>query len=1783
MSRIKKIVLMIIICLACISIHNVSLAATTSWKSTSSFSLSKGSCSNKKHKGCTTYNTGRITMHIGSDGFLSKSKKPYIDKDTGVICLQHDKEAEKFTENGEELMEIEYRMTISNKSVTIIPMSEAAKNTSGSSTISTTSNEAAKVAYILSHISESAGEDERKNNGAQGALWTVIKPFLDDLKKKTSFNGVVASVYKGKWDDVANAVKYANEADKYANTSIFSPSTVKTKITVSELDSNYYIIGPFKMKFANGSYKNGGNVTRFAGFDSANLKMDNSQLNSKNWTLCNKKGKEISEPTSNEDFYIKVKKAKIGAKGILTIKTKKMNVYANFYTMIYKNGLQEQAIVTEAGRYYDNEKVTFEFDTFGNLRIAKEDADSGNALSGIGFTIKNSNGKYVQALDANKDVQASATGIIKNIQFTGSASKATKFLTDDKGIIELHNIPVDTYTIKETSVGKHYAYVLNKNNISWEANGKTSTGQSVKVLIKGQSPTIANSTNTMLSDEYVTIATVKNKKQVGELNLIKVDDRNRNKILPKVEFVIRSSEFNNQYIKVKATGSNVTNNTDGWATRIVGSSRINDTKDTKNNPTLEYVEEMSKATVFVTDGNGIIDIQNLISSIDGTTMIEYKLEEIKNPNYGYLSGSSGEYVNYKVTYEGESTTSNGTVKLTTSDVISVTATNHQEYIRLAGFVWEDIVHGKDNTVNNKYDETEALVEGIQVKLYKEGTFIAETTTNSNGEYQFGAENKDYYYNTDYVKDGKETGNLRIDDLSQYYVEFEYDGLKYTSVLANTKYDDSNYSNTSKAAEVDSRRADGKDRETVNSDFSVISYNQAYDGKNNPTYGLEYTTNPEQKNVSRYNYNKYWKYNDENEQKTLRKVKVVKVKDGNNKNYEVIASTQKSGFKLNDAWAEQAKKPGFDSEVLTGINLGIEKRAQADLAVSSDLNKVEIKINTASGVYMNTYEYGKRNLDGNENAFGVETKFGQKTGKGDSTRYSDRNLNLYTRRIYESDLVYDNNKKLMQIYVTYRIRVKNQTPFAAGLTSKVNEIANYYDKGYTIKASWIGDNKEDSVVWNSDSNYNPRKKMEEMDKDNYKAGYTNSLKDRKIEGDACIDIYIKFELDNATVGKLLEQQTTLNNVSEITSFSTIDKNGAPYAAIDEDSNPGSAEIKLTGESATTSTDLNGRTYNIENKKLDTTTYEDDTDMAPSLVLGIEKDNPTRGLSGTVFEDKNTIHSDNTTHAGDKRLGNGKLDNGENKIQNVTVELLEYDGNKENNIAIGEDGNEKHATLYQTTIDENKVLSTVEKEATVKTDESGKYEFKGVIPGRYLIRYTYGENKDGEKTYFIDTNGNKTEVNARDYKSTIITSSIIEKALNLNAGDKEKRMGDLNWILNKEKNEYSDAIDDINKRNSNDDLYFGSYLNYGENSMTSDTAFFDVGVEYSEVSEENSERVSTTKYQDEYYLSNGNILVFDEKTNTLKVSPTFYAVNPNQDFGIIERPRQEYVVNKRVSNLKVTLANGQILINGNPYKNNPNSIEELEEPSENPLPYVKAIPGLVTAEIDNEILQAAKLNIEYTISIKNNSELDYDYTKPGGDKYYYFGDASNAEPIKAAIKKVVDYMENGLVYDEEANKENWEIVTPEKLTKYTEDGVDKQLIATGQEINGVKYNVYDGIKQGYTIAITNAFDKGIEVTGIESTKIYGSKVLSTSENGINVLNHTEIIETKGIRPIKDSIPGNYNPELGMNNEINEPDDDWTKLTITPPLGLTDNKTYVILITATALLVLAGGVYIIKKKVI
>ena len=68
--------------------------------------------------------------------------------------------------------------------------------------------------------------------------------------------------------------------------------------------------------------------------------------------------------------------------------------------------------------------------------------------------------------------------------------------------------------------------------------------------------------------------------------------------------------------------------------------------------------------------------------------------------------------------------------------------------------------------------------------------------------------------------------------------------------------------------------------------------------------------------------------------------------------------------------------------------------------------------------------------------------------------------------------------------------------------------------------------------------------------------------------------------------------------------------------------------------------------------------------------------------------------------------------------------------------------------------------------------------------------------------------------------------------------------------------------------------------------------------------------------------------------------------------------------------------------------------------------------------------------------------------------------------------------------------------------------------------------------------------------------------------------------GVRAIRNSIPGNYNPK---DISTHEQDDDKTTFIITPPTGLTSNKIFIISVSLIAMIALAGGVYFIKKKVL
>lgn len=486
-------------------------------------------------------------------------------------------------------------------------------------------------------------------------------------------------------------------------------------------------------------------------------------------------------------------------------------------------------------------------------------------------------------------------------------------------------------------------------------------------------------------------------------------------------------------------------------------------KDTKKwvkveNDTVSYTDKKEDATEFITDKNGEITIKNLVVG----TYVAY---ETKNPNYGY-----------EIIKEGQE-------KLITVDkTAELQIPNPQKYIKLSGYVWVDKVFSKQASRNdlykdNDYDSNDILLDGITVRLIDKttGKVVKEAKTADGGKYLF----------TDVL----------VDELENYYIEFEYDGLTYTNVIPHIDKD-----NGSKAAENSSVR------DEFNKGFSVIEGSTesnkgiTKDSAGNPKYDLNYNID-KNKHTSTLN---------------------------NTGLYPITANTNETGYVIKDHFT-----PG--QEEIKYINLGLYEREQPDIALIKDLYNVNVAING----YNHIYEYANRFNNQGEygDGFNVGVKFGNKYG----------NMS-YTRAIYEADKEYTSSDKSkeLKVYVTYKISMKNES---SNLQVQVNNIVDYYDSNYTLIKTGTGIDEKGNVtgdISNSGSqSYN----------DKYQKVIINT--NSKIEHNKSADVYVQFELNRDAVLKILNDKENLDNVVEINSYSVFDTDGKVYAGIDTDSNPGNA--------------------------------------------------------------------------------------------------------------------------------------------------------------------------------------------------------------------------------------------------------------------------------------------------------------------------------------------------------------------------------------------------------------------------------------------------------------------------------------------------------------------------------------------------------------------------------------------------------------------------------------------------
>ena len=1068
-------------------------------------------------------------------------------------------------------------------------------------------------------------------------------------------------------------------------------------------------------------------------------------------------------------------------------------------------------------------------------------------------------------------------------------------------------------------------------------------------------------------------------------------------------------------------------------------------------------------------------------------------------------------------------------------------------LKLSGNVWEDGLNGKDNARNdlykdNDYDDHDKLLQGIKVRLYKDNELVGETWTDSNGHYSFGGRNADLSYTKD---------TLTVADLDKYHVEFEYNGMKYTNV--NLHID---VANGSKAIEGNNNR------QNYNNKFTTIASNTIKDNNGNSTGKALNEANSETGTLYYRTNQKYQSsiiYGD----KSIYEGTSVSGKTGDFEAYgydiyHITADTKVDEasyrYKLEDLFDRDVNNQVYKDKEIKNVNLGLYAREQVDVAIDSDVARFILNVNG----YNHIYKYGTlisdndMNVDAN-NVEQVDAKLKALKGK------------YYERQLHESSISYSATPEgTPNLYadITYKIYLQNKSN---SLTAKIKELTLDYDNELNLisygyeNSGTTQEVSEQEIVANTvyGGTENLKEAVISLEK----------LEDKKISAGKKEVLEVTFRVYADTIARILNNPVGIkfDMMAEVSKYSTYTQQMTAYASIDKNSASRNEKVQIDTDNTFV-----------------TDTFENDTTIAPTFKLS--KGTQTE-LSGIVYEDSPKEStpikiSGNNIY---ERVGDG-IYNNENVMANVLVELLSVpmeNGQYDSDTArTGENERQEYdvAKLYQ----ENKTTQGESSKVLARTytNEKGEYKFEGLTAGNYVIKYTYGKNmKDVDENgqekgtirsataiYTSDGKTKLKEIEAREYKSTVITSGEISNAMNITDG-KAHLNGDYSWFLKSPETRYSDAVDDVEYRANlekeakiNYEILKGTKTYVYEN-MEAYTPYFKLGVE-----EFNDQQSGAT--------------LETQEDGTLNYVFTI----DNVDFGLIERPIVDLQVDKVITGLKVSLGNGQVLING--------------DPSKESLPYVRTgLDDFVPIEMDTELLQNATIEEEYTIKITNNSELDYSiYPIWGTDNtqkvalrrnYYYYGTQeglSTDEAVTARIDVLGDYIGAELTADESTMESGgWKKKAIEELTSYN----GTNLFAT--ENDGKKEKTLRDGK--YTIYTTNTFNNpNEEIVTIGQTKSIAYKVsrlLAVNTDTMKYTNDVEILQYSGYSQnkdrteentynrVKDTTPGNLVP-----GGAKEDDEDSVRTTITPPTGTIISK-WLYVLTATAGLILIGATVIFIRK--
>ena len=567
----------------------------------------------------------------------------------------------------------------------------------------------------------------------------------------------------------------------------------------------------------------------------------------------------------------------------------------------------------------------------------------------------------------------------------------------------------------------------------------------------------------------------------------------------------------------------------------------------------------------------------------------------------------------------------------------------------------------------------------------------------------------------------------------------------------------------------------------------------------------------------------------------------------------------------------------------------------------------------------------------------------------------------------------------------------------------------------------------------------------------------------------------------------------------------------------------------------------------------------TDNGQKKITHYEDDSDqAKGLEISVKEDKTRTIAGTVFEDANK---NGSNDDN-TPVNDVIVQLIELK-------TISINGEKKYYEyIWQQTKSGSNIVKTTSRngytgtEYTSDASGEGTYQFKEFIPGNYIIRFIYGDGS----TYDITSNVQK--YNGQDYKSTIDNSY------------KEE------WYNQANYNEKSVARDNEARR-----LEVMAYSTTIKNDEISNA-----------INNKTEEMLKATWMCAE--TSKVNVAVEGDNTS--------YA---NMNFGLALRPKTELTLEKHITGLKITPQGTGVqpivdakIVDG--------QIQGITTGLAR-MPSTRGNRGFWKVETDiEELAQGATVELEYTYTIKNESDEDY-LSATLINEYKNL----NSEEYAKYLSYIVDKNQGNLKNKVKGKTNTYGTFLGEYYYTGTKGSTDSEVLST---VNVIEDNLNNNLKlveetdMAFEKANNEAEEKPVYDDGgnkktekietvIKNKETTGSLVkgasfvatakltttLSASSKEISYPAYIgEIVEYTNAAGRKDmkATPGNLSYVHSEDTsktmkDLNEHDEFWGEtLMVSKPTG--ENKQapmQIVIIAISSIAVIGVGIILIKKFVL